>query len=74
MDCDFEAMAFNVRHSYYWRRGGHLKVTKTEASAGLLPTHPALKQPLLKWKSQSHNRPEDFVFPSHRFKRLKPLD
>jgi hypothetical protein len=27
----------NIRHSYYWRRGGHLKVTKTEGSAKPLP-------------------------------------
>ena len=75
MDCDFEGMAFSVRHSYYWRRGGHLKATKTEASARLLPMHPVLKQALLEWKSQNHyTRPEDFVFPSHRFKGRKPLD
>lgn len=75
MDCDFENMAFHVRHSYYWRRGGHLKATKTEASARLLPMHPVLKQALLEWRSQSYyRRPEDFLFPSHRFKGLKPLD
>jgi integrase len=52
-----------------------LKATKTEASARLLPMHPVLKQALLEWKSQSHyRRPEDFVFPSHRFKGRKPLD
>jgi len=52
-----------------------LKATKTEASARLLPMHPVLKQALLEWRSQSHySRPEDFVFPSHRFKGLKPLD
>ena len=75
MDCDFESMVFNIRNSYYWRRGGHLKVTKTEASARLLPMHPVLKQALLEWESQNHyTRPEDFVFPSHRFKGRKPLD
>jgi len=75
MDCDFEGMAFSVRHSYYWRHSGHLKATKTEASARLLPMHPVLNQALLEWRSQSHySRPEDFVFPSHRFKGLKPLD
>ena len=72
---DFETMVFNIRHSYYWPRGGHLKATKTEASARLLPMHPVLKQALLEWKSQNHyTRPEDFVFPSHRFKGQKPLD
>jgi len=35
MDCEFRGMAFNVRHSFYWRRGGHLKATKTQASARL---------------------------------------
>ncbi|HET9184357.1 MAG TPA: site-specific integrase [Candidatus Angelobacter sp.] len=75
MDCDFENLVFNVQHSYYWRRGGHLKATKTEASARLLPMHAALKQALLEWRSQGdYTRPEDFVFPSHRFKGRKPLD
>lgn len=75
MDCDFENLVFNVQHSYYWRRGGHLKATKTEASARLLPMHSALRHALLEWRSQSHYiRPEDFVFPSHRFKGRKPLD
>jgi len=55
MDCDFESTVFNVQHSYYWRRGGgHLKTTKTEASARLLPMHSALKQALLEWRSQSY--------------------
>jgi hypothetical protein len=40
-------MNFSVQHSYYWRRGGHLKSTKTEASAKLLPMHPSLRQGLL---------------------------
>lgn len=75
LDCDFERKTFNVQHSYYWRRGGHLKATKTEASAKLLPMHTALKHALLDWKSQSHyTRPEDFLFPSHRCKGGKPLD
>ena len=43
MDCDFEQQVFDIQHSYYWRRGGHLKCTKTEASAKLLPMHPSLK-------------------------------
>src|SRR6266849_230652 len=33
LDCDFNNMNFSVQHSYYWRRGGHLKSTKTEAQA-----------------------------------------
>jgi len=43
LDCDFENMNFSVEHSYYWRRGGNLKSTKTEASAKPLPIHPNLK-------------------------------
>ena len=75
MDCDFANNSFRVQHSYYWRRGGHLKHTKTEASAKLLPMHPALKDALLEWKSLSHYvRRDDFIFPSHRFKGQKPLD
>jgi hypothetical protein len=68
-------MNFSVQHSYYWRRGGHLKSTKTEASAKLLPMHPSLRQALLEWRSQSlYNQPNDFVFPSERLKGSKPLD
>jgi integrase len=74
-DCDFENMSFSLQHSYYWRRGGHLKSTKTEASAKLLPMHPSLKNALLDWKSQSlYNEPEHFIFPSERLKGNKPLD
>jgi len=74
-DCDFENMSLSVQHSYYWRRGGHLKCTKTEASAKLLPMHPSLKHALLDWKSQSlYDQPEHFVFPSERLKGNKPLD
>lgn len=52
-----------------------MKATKTEASAKLLPMHPALRSALLEWKSQSrYSQPEDFVFPSPRFKGRKPLD
>lgn len=32
-DCDFENDTFQIEHSYYWRRGGILKSTKTGASA-----------------------------------------
>jgi integrase len=64
LDCDFTNMNFSVQHSYYWRRGGHLKSTKTEASAKLLPMHPSLKLALLEWRSLSlYNQPCDFVFP-----------
>jgi integrase len=74
-DCDFESMSFSVQHSYYWRRGGHLKATKTEASAKVLPMHSALKDALLEWKSQTDYRePGDFVFASRRHKGRKPLD
>ena len=40
MDCDFNSQTFDIRHSYYWRRGGHLVDTKSEASAQPLPMHP----------------------------------
>ena len=75
MDCDFEKLTFSVEHSYYWRRGGHLKSTKTEASARLLPMHPSLQKALLEWRSEClYSQPEDFVFPSERLKGRKPLD
>ena len=41
LDCEFENMNFSVQHSYCWRRSGHLKSTKTEASVNLLPMHPS---------------------------------
>jgi len=75
LDRDFENLNFSVEHFYYWRHGGNLKSTKTEASAKLLPMHPSLKDALVKWRSQSlYNRPRDFVFPSERLKGAKPLD
>jgi integrase len=75
VDCDFDNMNFSIQHSYYWRRGGHLKNTKTEASAKLLPMHASLKHALMEWRSQSlYNQPTDFVFPSERLKGSKPLD
>jgi integrase len=75
MDCHFTNEAFSIRHSYYWGRGGHLKATKTEASAKPLPMHPALKKALLEWRAQSLYRAEtDFVFPSLRTKGRTPLD
>ncbi len=74
-DCNFDSMSFSVQHSYYWRRGGHLKATKTEASAKALPMHPALKDALLEWKSQNeYHGAGDFVFPSRRHRGKKPLD
>jgi len=75
MDCDFTQAVFRIRHSYYWRRGGHLKDTKTEGSAKDLPMHPALKDALFEWRTQSrYIGPTDFVFPSTRKKGRKPLD
>jgi len=74
-DCDFENDNFQIQHSYYWRRGGILKATKTEASAKPLPMHPVLKQALLEWKTQSHRiQTTDFVFPSRLYKGRKALD
>src|SRR5271166_1342785 len=32
LSCDFDNMSISIQHSYYWRRGGNLKSTKTEAS------------------------------------------
>ena len=75
MDCDFKEEVFYIRHSYYWRRAGYLKATKTEASAKPLPMHPALKSALLEWKAHSLYQSEtDFLFPSHRTMGRKPLD
>jgi integrase len=75
MDCDFRNEVFYIRHSYYWRRGGHLKAAKTEASAKPLPMHAALKNALLEWKAQSlYGAETDFVFPSQRGNGRKPLD
>ena len=70
LSCDFDNMSISVQHSYYWRRGGNLKSTKTEASAKLLPMHPSLKHSLQEWRSQSlYNKPEDFVFPFRKTAR-----
>ena len=74
-DCDFENNTFQIEHSYYWRRGGILKSTKTEPSAKPLPMHPALKQALLEWKTQSRRTQlTDFVFPSRLYRGQKALD
>ena len=73
--CDFENDTFQIQHSYYWRRGGILKSTKTEASAKPLRMHPILKQALLEWRMHSHrNQPADFVFPSRLYGGRKALD
>jgi hypothetical protein len=47
LSCDFDNRSINVQHSYYWRRGGNLKSTKTEASAKLLPMHAILPTDIL---------------------------
>lgn len=74
-DCDFEQQVFDIHHSYYWRRGGHLVDTKSEASAQPLPMHPAIKDGLLEWRSMSvYHEAKDFVFSSDRLKGRKPLD
>jgi hypothetical protein len=75
LSCDFDNMSISVQHSYYWRRGGNLKSTKTEASAKLLPVHPSLKHSLQEWRLQSlYNKSEDFVFASERLRGSKQLD
>jgi len=51
LSCGFDNMSISVQHSSYWRRGGNLKSTKTEASAKLLPMHPSLKHSLQEWRS-----------------------
>ncbi len=74
-DCDFENGRFQIQHSYYWRRGGILKSTKTEGSAKPLPMHPALKLALLEWRKQSdRTQPADFVFPSRLYGGRRALD
>jgi len=74
-ECDFENNVFHIQHSYYWRRGGILKSTKTEASTKPIPMHPALKQALLDWKTQSSRREQShFVFPSRLFRGQRAVD
>jgi integrase len=74
IDCDFGNEGFYIRHSYYWRRGGHLKA-KTDGSARPLPMHSALKNALQEWRVLSQYGTEtDFVFPSLRRNGRKPLD
>jgi integrase len=74
-DCDFGNNTFQIQHSYYWRRGGILKSTKTEASAKPLPMHPVLKQALLEWRTQTaRTQASDFVFPSRLYRGRKALD
>jgi integrase len=75
MDCNFSKGVFHIRYSYYWRRGGHLKDTKTEGSAKPLPMQPALKNALLEWRTLScYQQNADYVFPSLHAKGRKPLD
>jgi hypothetical protein len=70
----FVSVSFSGQHSYYSRRGGHLKATKTKASAKVLPMHLALKDALLEWRSQSgYNGHGDFVFPSRRHLHMNRL-
>ena len=74
-ECDFENGVFHIQHSYYWRRGGILKTTKTEASAKPIPMHPALKQALLEWRIQSpQTENSHFVFPSRLYRGQRALD
>jgi len=74
-ECDFVNNVFHIQHSYYWRRGGILKATKTEASTKPIPMHPALKQALLEWKTQSSRREQShFVFPSRLFHGQRAVD
>lgn len=74
-ECDFENGVFHIQHSYYWRRGGVLKGTKIEASANPIPMHPALREALLDWRTQScRKEPGDFVFPSRLYRGLRALD
>lgn len=74
-ECDFEGCVFHIRHSYYWRRGGILKDTKTEASAKPLPMHATLREALLEWRTQSHRiELGDYVFPSRLHRGERALD
>lgn len=74
MDCKFNDRVFDVQHSYYWRRGGHLVGTKSEASAQPLPMYLAQKDGLLEWGANSlYNQPENFVFPSEKLKGRKTV-
>jgi integrase len=74
-ECDFVNDVFHIQHSYYWRRGGILKTTKTEASAKPIHMHPALKQALLEWRTQSpRTENSHFVFPSRLYRGQRALD
>ncbi len=75
MDCDFENDVFDIQHSYYWRRGGHLIDTKSEASAQPLPMHPGSKMAFWSGDRRAFTTSQnDFVFLSERLKGRKPLD
>ena len=76
-DCDLENAVVQIRHSFYWRRGGILKTTKSRTSAAPMPLHPILVQALREWKLHApYSGPTHFVFASRRkkFPGTKPLD
>ncbi|HEX8800174.1 MAG TPA: tyrosine-type recombinase/integrase [Terriglobales bacterium] len=62
-----------IRVSKRWAKGKDGE-TKTEASSGHVPLHPALASQLLRWRKQTpHGGDDDFVFPSLRESGKKPL-
>lgn len=62
-----------IRISKRWAKGEDGE-TKTDASDGYVPLHPALAAQLREWHRRTpHARPADFVFPSLRAKGRKPL-
>jgi integrase len=62
-----------IRISKRWAKGEDGE-TKTDASDGYVPLHPALADRLKAWhRATSFGKPEDFVFPSLRAEGKKPL-
>ena len=62
-----------IRISKRWAKGEDGE-TKTDASDGYVPLHPALAGHLREWQKQTlHAKPTDFVFPSIRVKGRKPF-
>ena len=62
-----------IRVSKRWAKGKDGE-TKTRASSGHVPLHPALASQLLEWRKQTpHGGDHDFVFPSLRESGKKPL-
>ena len=62
-----------IRISKRWAKGEDGE-TKTDASDGYVPLHPALAGHLRAWQRQTpHAKPTDFVFPSMRTRGKKPL-